>query len=178
MPVKNETSTRFKDELSIISPWAYVIASLGVVVVMCAFVFAKLMDKSGDKFFTLPVLLPVALLAAVVTACYVLLIGYINRDAGRRGMNRILWTLIAIFIPNGLGIVLYFVLRNPRPPHCPQCGATVESGFGFCPRCRYRLTPVCQHCQRTVHDGDKFCPFCGSDLAMTAASSAPVPQQI
>src|ERR1700686_1119271 len=161
MPVKNETSTRFKDELRIISPWAYVFASLGVAALIGAMVFAKFTDKSGDKFFTLPMLPPVLLLSAAVTACYILLIGYINRDAGRRGMNRILWTLIAMFIPNGLGIVLYFVLRNPRPPHCPQCGAIVESGFGFCPRCRYRLTPVCPHCLRTVHDGDKFCPFCG-----------------
>ena len=49
--------------------------------------------------------------------CYAVLIGYINQDAGRRGMSRLLWTLIAIFVPNGLGIVLYFVLRKPLSAH-------------------------------------------------------------
>jgi predicted amidophosphoribosyltransferase len=51
--------------------------------------------------------------------------------------------LLAIFIPNALGIVLYFVLRKPRIANCPQCGAVVEPGFGFCPQCRHRLTAVC-----------------------------------
>ena len=34
MPVKNETSTRFMDEVRIISPWAYLFVFLGVGVVL------------------------------------------------------------------------------------------------------------------------------------------------
>lgn len=175
MPVKNETSTRFIDEFRIISPWAHLFAWLGVAMVIGAMIFGRLTDKSGDRFFTLPILLPVGLIGATIVACYFLLIGYINADARRRGMNRILWTFIAIFIPNGLGIVLYFVLRNPRPPRCPQCDALVDPSFGFCPRCRHRLTAVCPHCQRGVHDSDKFCPYCGGDLA---APNAAVPATV
>ena len=44
--------------------------------------------------------------------CYSVLIGYVNQDAGRRKMSRLLWTLVAIFVPNGLGILLYFVLAQ------------------------------------------------------------------
>jgi len=76
------------------------------------------------------------LIAGTVISCYIVLISYVNKDAGRRGMSRTLWTLIAIFVPNGLGIVLYFILRKPRTAHCPQCEAVVEPGFSFCPRCR------------------------------------------
>jgi RNA polymerase subunit RPABC4/transcription elongation factor Spt4 len=105
-------------------------------------------------------------------------IGYVNRDAGRRGMSRVFWTLLAIFIPNALGIVLYFILRKPRTSNCPQCGAVVEPRFGFCPRCRHRLSPVCPHCQRGVNASDKFCPYCGDDLgAGGSAVSAPPPSQ-
>ena len=131
MPIKNDTSTRFMDEVRIISPWAFVIAFLGYAVVAGAVVFATLTDKTGDRFYTLPVLVPLGIVAGTAIACLILLIGYINRDAGRRGMSRLAWTLLAIFIPNALGIVLYFVLRKPRPPNCPQCNAVVEPGFGL-----------------------------------------------
>jgi predicted amidophosphoribosyltransferase len=112
-----------------------------------------------------------------VLGCWAVLIGYINQDAGRRRMSRLLWTLIAIFVPNGLGIVLYFVLRKPRIAHCPQCDAEIEPGFSYCPRCRTRLRPICPHCQRSTDHDDKFCPYCGGDLAPVTAPAAPASQQ-
>ena len=161
MPVKNETSTRFIDEVRIVSPWAYVFASLGFLSAVAAFVYVIHTDGSPFPF---PFLVLLTLLGGVLMACYVLLIGYINVDAGRRGMSRLAWTLIAIFIPHALGIVLYFVLRKPRTLTCPQCGAAVEPGFGFCPECRSPLHAVCPHCQRGVNAATKFCPYCGGDL--------------
>jgi RNA polymerase subunit RPABC4/transcription elongation factor Spt4 len=110
------------------------------------------------------------IVGGTLLGCYVVLIGYVNRDAGRRSMSRLLWTLIAIFVPNGLGIVLYFILRKPRATNCSQCGAEVEPGFSFCPRCRNRLQPVCPHCQRSVGSGDKFCPYCGGALESDASA--------
>ncbi len=176
MPVRNETSTRFMDELRIISPWAYAVAPLGYLAAAAAAVFAIHTSKTADPFYRLPVLAPLALLGGTVIACYILLIGYINRDAGRRGMSRLIWTLLAIFIPHALGIVLYFVLRKPRTLNCPQCSAVVEPGFGFCPLCRFRLGTVCPQCQRGVSAGDKFCPYCGRDLGTPGDTvSVPVP---
>jgi RNA polymerase subunit RPABC4/transcription elongation factor Spt4 len=178
MPIRNDTSTRFMDEVHIIPPWGYVIASLGYAAAAAAVVFSTLNNKSGVPFYRLPVLVPLGIATGTVVACYILLILYINRDAGRRGMSRLLWTLLAIFIPHALGIVLYFVLRKPRSLNCPQCGAAVESSFGFCPRCRCRLNEVCPQCQRGVNAGDKFCPYCGRDLAATVNPvSVPVPNQ-
>jgi RNA polymerase subunit RPABC4/transcription elongation factor Spt4 len=90
-------------------------------------------------------------------------------------MSRLLWTLVAILVPNGLGIVLYFVLRKPLSTHCPQCDAVVEPGFSYCPRCRTRLRPACSHCQRSVDLGDKFCPYCGGSLEPAAGALAAAP---
>jgi hypothetical protein len=176
MPVKNESSTRFADEVRIISPWAFVIAFLCFVAAVVGMVLVAVFDKSAKPTPPIPVMAIFGIVAGTLLACYILLIGYINRDAGRRGMSRLLWTLIAIFVPNALGIVLYFVLRKPRIAHCPQCGSGVEPGFGFCPRCRCRLSPVCPHCQRGVHTNDKFCPYCGGDLA-AGVNAAPVQVQ-
>jgi len=147
MPVKNETSTRFMDEIRIISPWAYVFVILGFLAGIAAVVHATL---SGSPPFPLAVMVPLAILGGTILGCYILLIGYVNRDAGRRGMSRLGWTLLAMFIPNALGIVLYFVLRKPRIATCSQCGNAVQSGFNFCPRCNYKLSPSCPRCQRVV----------------------------
>jgi len=176
MPIKNETPTRFMDEVKIISPWAFIIAGLAFVLAVVIVVVADARDNHAPPVALAALL---GLLGGAVIACYILLIGYVSRDAGRRGMSRVLWTLIAIFIPNALGIVLYFILRKPRPMTCPQCSAEIEPGFGFCPRCRYRLNPICPHCQRGVNAADKFCPYCGGDLgAEVKAGSSTVPGQI
>jgi len=149
------------DEVRIISPWAYCLALLAFLSVPALLVFLARFDKTNPPT---AVLVPVGTVAGTFMACYVLLVGYVNRDAGRRGMNRVLWTLLAIFIPSALGIVLYFVLRNPRTSNCPQCNAVLQPGFGFCPRCRHRLGPVCPQCRRSVDAGDRFCPYCGVEL--------------
>lgn len=163
MQVRNETRTTFSDEIRIISPVASAIALLALVALPILFYTVVAHDPKA------PPPLVRALgggLIGILTAVYVLLIGYINRDAGRRGMSRLLWTLVAIFVPNALGILLYFILRKPRLVSCPQCGTHVEPGFGFCPKCCFRLQPVCPHCQRVQH-GDVYCPYCGGALDAT-----------
>jgi hypothetical protein len=167
----NQTSSRSKDEIRILAPWAYLLFSVVLLTVAVLFVIIVAHDPHAP---TLPVRYLLGLLCGAVLGCYAVLIGYINLDAGRRGMSRLLWTLIGIFVPNGLGVVLYFVLRKPRIAHCPQCDAEVDPAFSFCPRCRNRLKPICPHCQRSVDLGDKFCPYCGGSLEPpTAAPSAP-----
>ena len=166
MPVKNETSTRFMDEIRIISPWTYIFVVLGYLAAIAAVVYATL---SGNPPFPLVGMVPLAILGGTILGCYILLIGYVNRDAGRRGMSRLGWTLLAIFIPNALGIVLYFVLRKPRIATCPQCGNALQPGFNFCPHCSYKLSPSCPQCQRAVGANDTYCPYCAASLRNQAA---------
>ena len=161
MPVRNENSTSFMDEVHIISRWAYIIALLVFLSLPTLLAFLVRFDPTHPPIV---VVVLAATVAGTFLACFVLLVGYVNRDAGRRGMSRVLWTLLAILVPNALGIVLYFVLRKPRIANCPQCGSVVEPGFCFCPRCRHRLAPVCPQCQRSVNAGDTFCPYCGADV--------------
>jgi hypothetical protein len=171
MTIRNQSGTRFKDEIRLVSPWIRFLAVLVFLVAPPLFVVLVGMDRHAPPF-ALRALLGV--LVGAVVGCYIVLIGYINQDAGRRSMSRLLWTLIAIFVPNGLGIVIYFVLRKPRAAICSQCHAELDPGFSFCPRCRNRLQPACPHCQRNVEPGDKFCPYCGGTQDPAAAVTSEV----
>lgn len=174
MPVKSETSTRFMDEIRIISPWALFFVILGFLAAFAAVVHATL---SGTPPMPLVAMVPLAIVGGTVLGCYILLIGYVNRDAGRRGMNRLAWTLLAIFIPNALGIVLYFVLRKPRIATCPQCGNALQTGFNFCPRCSYKLSPSCPQCQRLVGVNDVYCPYCATALRNQEGPASRLPTE-
>ena len=161
MPFRNEGSTRFIDEVRIISPWTYLFVGLGYVAAFAAVVYATL---SGNPPFPLIGMVPLAILGGTFLGCYFLLIGYVNRDAARRGMSPILWTLLALCIPNALGILLYFVLRKPRIATCPQCANEIQAGYNFCPRCNFKLSPSCPQCQRAVGVNDVYCSYCGAAL--------------
>jgi len=171
MRVRNETQTRFSDEIRNISPIAYFLAFLGFAGIQVLILTLMAHDPKAPPLWGR---VGIALFGGVLLAVWVLLIGYVNRDSGQRGMGRVLWTLVAIFVPNALGIVLYFILRKPRLASCPQCGTHVELGFGFCPKCRYRLQPICPHCQRGVQPGDVFCPYCGGALDTTPRAPEPL----
>jgi predicted nucleic acid-binding Zn ribbon protein len=88
-----------------------------------------------------PVLAPgigLGVLGGVVIAIWVLGLGYVNADARRRGMPPILWTLIAALIPNLLGFLLYFALRQPIALPCPHCGRPITAVQRFCSWCGYQ----------------------------------------
>lgn len=171
MQVRNETQTGLTAEIRIVPLWVWALAGIAFIIAQ-VFFNAVLGRHSGAPPAWGRALMGLA--AGLAGACYVLLIGYINRDAKRRGMSPTLWTIMAIIIPNALGIILYFLLRQPRSSVCPQCGHAVQTGFNFCPRCNYKLSPSCPQCQRVVGVGDIYCPYCGTSLHHQAAA-APSP---
>ncbi len=113
-----------------------------------------------------------AALIPLFLSVLVLLIGYVNGDAKRRGMRRVVWTLLAIFVPNALGIILYFLLRDPLPSTCPGCGNRVGGAYSFCPQCGTVLAPACPNCRRAVERTWTNCAFCGTKLPGSEKSAA------
>jgi RNA polymerase subunit RPABC4/transcription elongation factor Spt4 len=103
-----------------------------------------------------------SLFVPLIAVVYILLVGYIYGDAKRRGMRALLWTLLAIFIPNAIGIILYFLLRDPMPMVCRGCGAAVKSAYTFCPNCSTPMWPPCTQCGRGIEHGWRHCPYCGT----------------
>jgi hypothetical protein len=180
---RKKENLRFWDEFRIIPRW---VIALVIVLFFIAQGIALAVNLTapgrGDQIFppelqNNPALASLALagiisLISIFFAAFIFLTAYVNRDAARRGMNSFLWTvLILIFLPTWglIGLVIYFLMREPLPYPCPQCGTSVSARFNFCPNCKCNLQPSCPQCKREVAELDKFCPYCGNDLTPGAA---------
>ena len=169
----------FKDEFRLI-PRGYkkllwVLYALALVVFEAINYLAQPM--SPDVRFPLSALAMAGIVTGVWigAACLLLLFCYIYYDAKRREMRAVAWLLLAILVPDLIGVILYFLLRDPLPYRCPQCGAEANPRFNFCPQCKCDLqeaSPACPQCKREVHPDHRYCPYCGYSLA--ASASGPV----
>ena len=156
--------SRFREELRVIPGVAWVIAGLSFVFVEVLMWQLAFPSDSNLRNGPFPVRVGISILAASVLPAYVLLVGYVSRDAARRGMRQALWTLIAIFVPNCFGIILYFVMREPLLARCPKCATPTKSTFAFCHQCGAELSVACPQCRRPVEPGWKACAYCGTNL--------------
>jgi hypothetical protein len=188
---------KFRDELRIIPKWLVVTClALYVFALMLGLVINLHNIQTGysvfpeDSYRTQPVLSSLALVGVITAIAFtasvlLFMLGYVYRDAKRRGMHPGLWTLLVLILSGGyffIGLIIYLLVREPLPYNCPQCATTVSARFNFCPNCKYNLHPACPQCQREVSDSDKFCPFCATELhhapkspADTAAGNNPMP---
>jgi Double zinc ribbon len=179
---------RFWDEFKLVPRWlvAVVVFLFILAQVIAYIVNTQGLTNNGEIFppelKNNPAMASLALAGIITSVALILgaslfLFGYVNRDAKRRGMNSTLWTLLVILLFPAyfaLGFIIYFLMREPLPYPCPQCGNTVGARFNFCPSCKCNLYPSCPQCKREVVETDKFCPYCGNDLKAAASTEAAV----
>jgi hypothetical protein len=163
---------RFSDEIRIIPRVAWVIAVLVEIGFFCVLFFVAFQRDPKLQQWPVGGAVAFSLWPGLLLGMIVLLIGYINADARRRGMRYVLWTLLAIFIPNSIGIILYFILREPLLAGCPKCGAQGRASYTFCPQCGAELSSTCPSCKRAVEPGWKSCPYCRSALSAGSPRTA------
>ncbi len=154
--------TTFADELRIIPAWASAFAICAFVAMQLIFQLIVPTRPHPPSPLTTTLL---GLFAGVAVAIFILLVGYVNADSRRRGMNAWLWTVIVFFIPNAFGFIVYFLVRQPMFTTCPHCGSTLQPHFRYCPKCATPRIAVCGHCSTPVQPGDQFCNNCGRMLA-------------
>jgi hypothetical protein len=135
----------------------------GIVFLLGFLVLSFVFNVHGNGV-PVPIRLIVPIVFPLVWAGYALLVGYVYGDARRRGMRYVMWTLLAIFLFNGIGVILYFIMREPLMVYCPRCGAGVQPSHAFCPRCGAGVQPACPACHRTVQIGWTHCARCGNQL--------------
>ena len=168
--------SRFDQEFALVpegARWTAALVVLAFAALMTGiFLVPVAVNEPKALVFVLPLFLA-TLIGAGALGTFVLLVGYVFGDARRRGMNHVLWTLLAIFIPNAIGIILYFILRDPIPVPCPACGTPATKGHAFCAGCGAAVRAACPQCRQPIEPGWRNCARCGA--ALTGASPLPTP---
>jgi hypothetical protein len=156
--------SRFGDGLRIIPRTARVIAAV-IYLAMADLAFFVLIP-ADPEMSRWPVAGRLAFAYGIflLIVAWILLVGYVHADAKRRGMRYVMWTWLAALVPNGIGIILYFLLRDPLPRPCPGCSTVVRAGYTFCPHCGATMQPTCPQCGKGVEAGWTHCPHCGAGL--------------
>lgn len=163
--------SRFSDEVRIIPAVARIFAVL-VWIGMFVLLFTVLSNDPKTGLWPVAGRLAFSIWPGLLLGVLVMFWGYINADAKRRGMRYVMWTLLAIFLPNTLGIILYFILREPLLSQCPKCGAQGRVNFTFCPQCGAELATTCPSCKRPTEPGWKSCPYCRAALGQGSPKTA------
>ncbi len=153
---------RLWEELSLVPRPAWIVAAC--IYFGLSALFQVVNAHSADPIRSLAVLVLLSIVLPIVPAVYAVLVGYIYADAKRRGMRYVLWTLLAVFIPNAIGIILYFLMRDQLQGPCPHCGTLVKGNFAFCPACGTTLSKSCPTCRKPVEEAWTVCAWCGRRL--------------
>ena len=158
--------TSYGKELRVIPLTARIIALAFYVGLVILIHFLILRDTSPGGTATWPLAGQLAfnLLIPVMPLIAILFYGYIYGDAKRRGMRYAIWTVLAIFVPYLIGVLLYFVLRDPIPSECPACHNLVLAKFTFCPYCGASVRPACPQCGKNIEPGWVNCGYCGAKV--------------
>jgi hypothetical protein len=165
--------SRFRQEWDLIPGAAFVIAGIVYLAYLSLMGFIWLVGPIVEGDAIHPILWVwffVTAAAGLLMALYILLVGYVWADAKRRGMNALLWVLLAIFIPNAIGIILYFILRQPLPVPCPSCQTPATKDQAFCAACGTAVRRACPSCRQPAEEGWTHCGRCGAAIQENPAA--------
>jgi RNA polymerase subunit RPABC4/transcription elongation factor Spt4 len=175
---RKKEAFHFSEQFRIVPKWLKILCAIlyliavfiGVAVVINAPDTRPAEMRDNSALSALAVAGVITLVSIFLAAC-IFMIGYVNRDSRRRGMNSALWTwFVLLMLPTSVGIigfVIYLLMREPLPYACPRCEKLVGPRFNFCPNCKCNLHPSCPNCKREIVETDKFCPYCATDLKPT-----------
>jgi hypothetical protein len=164
IPRDPDTGTSFADEMRLIPRWSVALSVL-VFVIVQYFFWVVMPEHRNHPPPPIGFRIYFALSGSALASLYVLMVGYVSRDAPRRAMSLRFWIAICLIMPGGIGSLLYFLLRQPIVSRCPACATRVQADFHFCPQCACQVSASCGQCYRSVSVTDLFCVHCGHDLA-------------
>src|SRR5260221_2485845 len=99
-------------------------------------------DLAGHPAIASLALAGIITLVSVIITIWLMALGYVYRDARRRGMNGGLWTLLCMLLSwplFAIGFILYFQVREPLPFSCPRCSTQGWARLNLLPHCQCHL---------------------------------------
>ncbi len=94
-------------------------------------------------------------------------------DAKQRGMEPLVWALVATLVPYFLGLIAYLIVRHPVQVVCGICGQPFTAADIFCKNCGHAVQAKCSSCGQPAAATARFCPHCGTPLAAPPAPATP-----
>lgn len=124
-------------------------------------------------------MLPIVILAVLLCIAIPVFLGvFVYQDAKARGMEPLLWAVIAVLAPSFIGLIIYLVVRRDHVVlSCPNCGGEVQESFTSCPQCGQKLSANCGHCGAALRPEWKICPQCGTEITEAEPFNPPVINQ-
>ncbi len=119
--------------------WAVAIVSVAVLIGLAVGCYAV---ANGEGLRPMFAYASAALATGMVIAIWLLCLGFVYADAGRRGMRAAGWMLVAMLMPNLLGFLLYFVMRRPLAAPCVSCSREIPVDQPFCSWCGSSRAPL------------------------------------
>jgi hypothetical protein len=150
--------TRLRDELALIPVAMWLVAAAAYISL------ASFLIMVAGRHMPVGVRFLFGLGLPIIAATLLLMTGYVYGDARRRNMRPVMWALLALLVPNAIGFILYFILREPITDPCKQCSKPVGRQFGFCPFCGARQELSCPQCGAATQAEWAHCPRCGISL--------------
>lgn len=92
---------------------------------------------------------------------------FVYEDAKYRGLDPWLWTTIAVFVPNLIGLIIYLVFRSQHSIEnkiCRNCHKNVNKEYNICPYCGNNLSARCENCGEAIEEDWIVCPKCAKPL--------------
>jgi len=120
---------------------------------------------NGDISAIIPIFIILPIVFLLVFGFMYNVGNFVFKDSQKKGMDPWLWTSMALFIPNFIGLIIYLIVRNTNNKKiCNKCGRPVDEEFISCPFCGNKLKESCASCGATVELNWNICSKCGVNL--------------
>src|ERR1700721_2585566 len=102
-----EAASAITEEVKLIPRWSIAVASLAFVFMQ--YLYWVILPAYRQSLHVSPIAAPVgvrfyfALSWSTLAALYVLMVGYVSRDAPRRAMSTRMWGIVCLALPGGIG---------------------------------------------------------------------------
>ncbi len=154
----------FEERLNLVPAPAWAVGFLFTIIIVPVMLLVPFRYDHELSQWPMAAKIAMAILPCLLVTAYAALVGFIYADAKRRRMRHVLWTWLAL-VPYFIGVIIYFIMRDPLPTPCPNCHTDVPWNFAFCPGCGASVHPVCSRCGKALQHDWLNCPHCGLRVA-------------